>query len=69
MHEKATHQQTRTYNRQLVLRTIFDHGTLSRADVARLTQLTPVTVSELVAELIADQLVSELDLPASGEPV
>lgn len=67
MHEKATHQQTRTYNRQLVLRTIFDYGTLSRADVARLTQLTPVTVSELVAELLADQLVSELDLHASGE--
>ncbi|GIK75365.1 MAG: sugar kinase [Chloroflexota bacterium] len=60
VHEKATHQQTRTHNRQLVLRTIFDHGVISRADVARSTHLTPVTVSELVAELIADNLVREI---------
>jgi len=59
MHEKATHQQTRTYNRQFVLRTIFDHSAISRADIARLTHLTPVTVSEIVAELITDKLVAE----------
>ncbi|MEM0338039.1 MAG: ROK family protein [Candidatus Caldarchaeum sp.] len=60
VHKKATHQQTRNHNRQLVLRTIFDQGVVSRADVARLTQLTPVTVSELVLELIADNLVREV---------
>jgi N-acetylglucosamine repressor len=67
MHEKATHQQTRAYNRQLVLRTIFDQGVISRADVARLTQLTPVTVSELVADLIADNLVRESQAADPGE--
>ena len=61
LHEKATHQQTRLYNRQLVLRTIFDAGSISRADIARLTQLTPVTVSEIVAELIAEKLAVEVE--------
>lgn len=66
LHEKATHQQTRLYNRRLVLRTIFDAGSISRAEIARLTQLTPVTVSDLVAELIAEKLVAEVEaLPAA----
>jgi predicted NBD/HSP70 family sugar kinase len=60
LHEKATHQQTRLYNRQLVLRTIFDAGSISRAAIARLTDLTPVTVSEIVTELIAEKLVAEV---------
>jgi predicted NBD/HSP70 family sugar kinase len=63
LHEKATHQQTRLYNRQLVLRTIFDAGSISRAAIARLTDLTPVTVSEIVAELIAEKLVAEGEGP------
>jgi len=57
---KATHQQTRTYNQQLVLRTIFDNGKISRADVARKTKLTRVTVSDLVSELIDTGLVAEV---------
>ena len=61
LHEKATHQQTRLYNRKLVLRTIFDAGSISRADIARATQLTPVTVSEIVAELIAEKLAVEVE--------
>ena len=47
---KATHQQTRAYNRGLVLRTLYDLGPISRAEVARLTGLTRTTVSELVAD-------------------
>ena len=33
--QKATQQQTKTYNSQLVLKTIYDHGQISRAEVAR----------------------------------
>ena len=48
---KATHQQTRGLNRGLVLRTLYDYGPVSRAEVARLTGLTRTTVSELVADV------------------
>ena len=63
---KATHQQTRTYNQQLVLRTIFDHGKISRAEIARKTKLTRVTVSDMVAELIDSGLVAEVGMGTSA---
>ena len=50
---KATHQQTRGFNRGLVLRTLYDYGPVSRAEVARLTGLTRTTVSELVTDVLA----------------
>ncbi len=57
--KKATHQQTRAYNSQLVLKTIFDRGQISRAEVARVTGLTRTTVSELVNELLTTGLIEE----------
>lgn len=64
---KATHQQTKAYNGQLVLRTIFDHSAVSRAEVARLTGLTRVTVSEIVADLLERGLVAEVGRgPSTG---
>ena len=45
---KATHQQTRAINQGLVLRTLYDLGPISRAEVARLTGLTRTTVSDVV---------------------
>ena len=57
---KATHQQTRAYNQQLVLKTIYDHAPTSRADVARRTGLTRTSVSELVDELLHGGLVEEV---------
>lgn len=63
---KATHQQTKAHNQLLVLRTIFDHMKISRAEVARQTKLTRVTVSELVAELIESGLVAEVGLGTSA---
>jgi predicted NBD/HSP70 family sugar kinase len=64
---KATHQQTKSHNSGLVLKTIFDHGQISRADVARLTHLTRVTVSEIVADLIERGLVAEVGRgPSTG---
>ncbi|MCE1254119.1 MAG: ROK family transcriptional regulator [Anaerolineae bacterium] len=56
---KATQQQTRAHNRQLVLQTIYDQAQTSRADIARKTGLTRTTVSDLVAELINEKLVEE----------
>ena len=58
--EKATHQQTRAYNSQLVLRTVYDRSTLSRSDIARVTGLTRTSVSDLVSELIDGGLVEEV---------
>ena len=64
--KKATQQQTKTHNSQLVLKTIYDMGKVSRADVARATQLTRTTVSDVAAELIARGLVEEVGHGASG---
>jgi predicted NBD/HSP70 family sugar kinase len=64
---KATHQQTRAYNQGLVLRTLYDVGPVSRAEVARLTGLTRTTVSDLVAEILANGLAREVGRgPSSG---
>jgi N-acetylglucosamine repressor len=58
--EKATHQQTRTFNQQLVLRGLHDDSPLSRADLARLTGLTRTSVGDLVGTLIDDGLIEEV---------
>jgi predicted NBD/HSP70 family sugar kinase len=64
---KATHRQTRQYNRRLVLRTLYDYGPVSRAEVARLTGLTRTTVSDVVGNLIADGMAEEVGRgPSSG---
>ncbi|HCE18594.1 MAG TPA: hypothetical protein DEQ80_12115 [Anaerolinea thermolimosa] len=63
--KKATHQQTKEHNRNLVLKTIFDHEAISRAEIARLTQLTRATVSDLVNELLIEGLVEEVGLGSS----
>src|SRR5512133_3559338 len=58
--KKATHQLTKQHNRDLVLRTIFAHDSISRAEVARVTRLTRTTVSEVVNGLLAEGLVQEV---------
>ena len=64
---KATHQQTRAHNAALVLRALYDHGPISRADVARMTSLTRTTVGEITAELLADGLAREMGRgPSTG---
>jgi len=64
---KATQQMTRAHNTQLVMRTIHSNGPISRADVARATELTPPTISEVVYELIESGLVEEIGFaPSSG---
>src|SRR5256885_6498235 len=64
---KATHQQTRVHNERLVVRTLYDFGPISRAEVARLTGLTRTTVSDVVAVLLDDGVVREVGRgPSSG---
>ncbi|GMV32591.1 MAG: ROK family transcriptional regulator [Chloroflexi bacterium CFX1] len=58
--KKATHQQTKQHNRDLVLRTIFANESISRAEVARVTNLTRTTVSEVVNNLLEEGLVEEV---------
>ena len=64
---KATHQQTRVHNERLVVRTVYDLGPISRADVARQTGLTRTTVSDVVTGLLDDGVVKEIGRgPSSG---
>jgi N-acetylglucosamine repressor len=58
--QKATHKQTKQHNRDLVLRTIFANESISRAEVARVTNLTRTTVSDVVNGLLAEGLVEEV---------
>ncbi len=62
---KATHQQTKEHNRDLVLKTIIEAEAVSRAEIARLTRLTRPTVSELVNTLLTEGLVEEVGVGAS----
>ena len=57
---KAVPGDARRHNRALALRTVFRQGPLSRADLARETNLTRVTASDLAAELLAEGLIEEL---------
>lgn len=64
---KATHQQTRAINAALVLRALYEHSPISRAEVARMTELTRTTVGDVVGELIADGLAREVGRgPSTG---
>ncbi|MBK7218720.1 MAG: ROK family transcriptional regulator [Candidatus Promineofilum sp.] len=57
--QKATRHQTRDHNSRLVLKTIFNDGPISRAEIARRTRLTRPTVSTLAADLLDGDLVIE----------
>jgi len=64
---KATRKQTRVHNTRLVLKTIYDDEQISRAEVARVTQLTRPTVSDVVADLMGAGLVEEVGYsPSTG---
>lgn len=65
---KVLPEHARAHNRSLVLQTLFDRGALSRADLARETGLTRVTMSDLVAELIAEGFIVERGPRESSGP-
>ena len=58
--QKATRQQLKEQNRDLVLKILFESVRISRAEIARMTGLTRTTVSEIIADLIAGGLVNEV---------
>lgn len=62
---KATRQQTKEHNTNLVLKTIFDNESIGRAEISRITSLTRTTVSDIVAELITEGLVKEVGMGVS----
>lgn len=57
---KALPADARPRNRTLLLQALLDEGPQSRADLARVSGLTPTTVSAVAAELIADGLIEEV---------
>lgn len=63
---KATHQRTREHNTKLVLRTLYEIGQISRADIARQTHLTRTTVGDVVQQLLDDGMVEEVGRGASS---
>ncbi|PFG32055.1 ROK family transcriptional regulator [Paramicrobacterium agarici] len=65
---KLLPEYTRAHNRSLVLQLLYREGPMSRADIARSTDLTRVTVSDLVAELIEDRFVVEQGLRDESRP-
>ncbi|MGN6503344.1 MAG: ROK family transcriptional regulator [Pseudolysinimonas sp.] len=65
---KSLPEHSRSHNRALVLQTLYRAGGVSRADLARATGLTRVTISDLVAQLIAEDLVVELGQREDARP-
>ncbi|GAA2729177.1 ROK family transcriptional regulator [Cellulomonas aerilata] len=63
---KVLPEDGRAHNRAMLLQHLFHTGPASRAELARVTGLTRVTVSDLAASLIADGLVAELGPRAEG---
>ena len=64
---KVLPEHARAHNRSMVLQQLFHSGPRSRADLARATGLTRVTVSDLVGSLLAEGLVTELGLRSEGK--
>jgi predicted NBD/HSP70 family sugar kinase len=56
---KVLPEHARSHNRSLVLQTLYRAGQQSRADIARSTGLTRVTISDLVGEFILEGLIVE----------
>ena len=65
---KVLPEHARGHNRSLVLQTLYRAGQQSRADISRGTGLTRVTISDLVAELMAEGLVVETGQREAARP-
>ncbi|MDM8519101.1 ROK family transcriptional regulator [Anaerolineales bacterium HSG6] len=68
--KKATREQTKQHNKQLVFNTIYSQDRVSRVEIARYTSLTRTTVSSVVSELMDEGLVAEVGVgpSAGGKP-
>ncbi len=65
---KVLPEHARGHNRSLLLQTLFHQGAMSRADLSRETGLTRVTISDLIAELMADGFVAEMGVREASGP-
>lgn len=65
---RLTPEHARHHNRALVLQALYRGEGLSRADLAREVGLTRVTISDLVADLIAEGIVVELGVRVDSRP-
>ena len=66
---KVLPEHARVHNRSMVLQHLFHAGPRSRADLARATGLTRVTISDLIGSLLDEGLVDELGARAAeGRP-
>jgi predicted NBD/HSP70 family sugar kinase len=59
-------EDTRRHHRALLLQLLFRYGPASRADLARSSGLTRVTVSDVVGNLVAEGLLTESAAPVQG---
>lgn len=53
-----THTEIRRLNRHTILNLLRQHGTLSKSDLVRLTELTVTTIATILEELISENLVA-----------
>jgi len=65
---KILPEHARAHNRALVLQSLFSAGAMSRADLARETGLTRVTISDLVGSLIDDGYIVEQGVREASGP-
>lgn len=65
---KVLPEHARSHNRSLVLQTLYRAGQQSRADIARSTGLTRVTISDLVGEFITEGLIVEMGQREDARP-
>ncbi len=63
---KLLQEDARRHHRSLLLQHLLREGPASRADLARASGLTRVTVSDLVGEMLAEGFLSELGAPAES---
>jgi N-acetylglucosamine repressor len=59
-------QMMKSLNRSVILNIIREKGPISRADIAKLTKLTPPTVGNLVKELLQSEIIIETELGESS---
>ena len=64
--QTANLQLVKETNKTLVFNLIYGYGPLSRAEIAKMTRLSPTTVSSLVAELLEEDVIIETGMGTSA---
>lgn len=64
--KKMNNELMKKYNKTSLLQTLWNAGPISRSEIADLTNLCRPTVSEIVAELIEERWIEELDSIKGG---